>query len=494
MVAAASPPESRTPPGRVALSAPRACMAERPCLRLGASRGLRQRLGLGLGLVALLVAATAGARADPGTTGTAWACGVDLEPDAHAAPAAPLRFRLSVGAGLGVAMGASGSGAEAALEVVTGDRRHAFAGLHATTLRELLAQAPWWSVESPQRLHLTAALPGGGHATSRYDAFDLPAALERLEQVCGRRLEIGVPGPDCADRASTAFAQGRRRVHDLLQPCVRERTRLAAELGACAADAPAASSAQLGLAVRAVSAAVGDSTWSVAKTPTDIETAVYALEIPVRLAAARHRSQALARHAEDLEARLGTARPAPKGGIAADAIAALIAALLRPGPCGSLSVGTTAGGNLEISVTAATGADAARLQQRWRGLSDALPPLTIGPPASAGGACAEPLADGWRILPNADGELAHAADPLRRVDLKDLPDEHLLPAAGRNAARHPELAPRFERGQTPLVWCRREARLGICRRARYGDDWEYQPSDGTGHAGFLLLPDGAEPR
>ncbi|WP_133511098.1 hypothetical protein [Candidatus Thiosymbion oneisti] len=419
------------------------------------------------------------------------ACGISVQPDAYRGGIEPLRFRFGLADGNRLSIGVVGTYADSEVQLVVNDRRLPFSGVHVRSVLELLQIQDWLVVDQQPRVHLTTAIPGGGYATSRYDGFDILSILDQLGATCARQPAIGIPEENCDERRHVALIEGYRYVQKFLVSCKKEHAQLQRTIARCSGGPARAALADIRSAAHALLASQAPGVRGTTVSD-NLASALLSLEQPLRRAAIGERFANLQRRAQALELRRAKAAEKLRGGLASEQIKVLIRAVVEPGPCERVDILSTGDGGLKASVIASSEPSARAMSTRLETLRDSLPKLTFDIERQPGGDCRTPLSDTWDMVPNAEGKVARIGNPTELVDIASLPEVGSLGDINAVAAEHPTLGPYFAPGQTPLVWCRRDTNMGICRREAFGEQWELRVDRGGSYTGFLLLPTPAD--
>ena len=453
--------------------------------RVGPGDGLRppmpaMLLGLALGWAADVVGAL---EVETERNARIGECRVLLTPSAHAGSADPPRLRLTLARDGALGIDVAGADAAESVVVVSGDRRvPVTADWSSADPMALVERLPWLELLGSAPVHVTARLPSGGYATSRYDHLDGLAMLGMLRAHCDWQPPPG--GRGCAVEALAAHTAGGALVEGLLDACRSDSVRSTARLAACRGGRGTPDDAALARGVRQL-----HERRLAGPVPADAGAALADLSREIRLrrvqrdvvrAAARNRL--LLRQRRALEEAEGAAL-ADEG-----PLEGLVLALLAPGRCDAITVALDSDGRITVSGYASDAASLGGMRGRLGLLGSISPVGRFSVEVRAGGACRESIGGGWGLLADGSGSAVEQVTYSPELaELDALPRPGDLVSLSRHARRHPELGPFFARGQTPLVWCRDDGELGICRRDGYGPEWTFQPSRGVTYSGFVVL-------
>jgi hypothetical protein len=436
-------------------------------------------LALALGWAAHVAGAV---EAEPQRDARTGECRVSLTPSAHAGRADPPRLRLTLARGGALAIDVAGVGAGDSLEIVAEDRRlPVSADWSSADPLALVEGLPWLALLGNGPVHVTARLPSGAYATSRYDHLDGLTMLGLLRAHCDWRPPPG--GQSCAAKAMAAHTAGGALVEGLLDACRSDSASESSRLASCRGTRGTPDGAALARGVRALHqrALAGP-------PPPDANAALAALSRDIRVRRVQRealrtaaRNRLLLRRREALQEAADTAL------LEEGPLTELVLALLAPGRCDAITANLDGTGGITVSGYAADTASLRRMRERLALLGSTSPVRRFSVEVRAGGGCREPLGGGWGLLADGGGAAEQVGYSPDLEALDALPGPADLVSLSANARRHPTLGPFFKRGQTPLVWCRQGGELGICRRDGYAPEWTFQPSRGVTYSGFVVL-------
>jgi len=413
-------------------------------------------LALALGWAAHVAGAV---EAEPQRDARTGECRVSLTPSAHAGRADPPRLRLTLARGGALGIDVAGVGAGDSVEIVAEDRRVPVSADWASADPVALVEGlQWLGFLGEGPVHVTARLPSGAYATSRYDHLDGLTMLGLLRAHCDWRPPPG--GQSCAAKALAAHTAGGALVQGLLDACRSDSARGTARLASCRGG----------------------------RGTPDANAALAALSREIRVRRVQRealrtaaRNRLLLRRREALQEAAGTAL------LEEGPLTELVLALLAPGRCDAITANLDGTGGITVSGYAADTASLRRMRERLALLGSTSPVRRFSVEVRAGGGCREPLGGGWGLLADGGGAAEQVGYSPDLEALDALPGPADLVSLSANARRHPTLGPFFKRGQTPLVWCRQDGELGICRRDGYAPEWTFQPSRGVTYSGFVVL-------
>lgn len=161
-------------------------------------------------------------------------------------------------------------------------------------------------------------------------------------------------------------------------------------------------------------------------------------------------------------------------------------ALLRPEDCDQVEVAVSAGGKVSVSGVAATKSSLSAMRERFTPVGEVLARTEFAVALQPGGRCNIDLGGGWSVMPNPNGKVVRVKYRNGIEGIREgLPTLDECKDLEFYVEKHPDLSPYFLSGETPMVWCRRDDRVGICKRS-FGT-WSFLSNPGNRYTGFLVI-------